>query len=72
VSDFLFAHPSFLSGAGRVLDLGGVFDGYNESLTPAQADERALRSDWRAVGEDLSEAMRQAPAEDLAGKARRG
>jgi hypothetical protein len=59
-SDFLFAHPSVLSGIGRVLDLGGVFDDYNVSETPMEADARALRADWAAVGKDLIDAMRAA------------
>jgi len=57
VSDYLFAHPSFLSGAGRVLDLGGTFDGYNESPSPAEADRLAMRADWKAVGDALGEAL---------------
>ena len=31
---FLFAMPSILAGAGRTLDIGGTFDGYNLSRTP--------------------------------------
>jgi hypothetical protein len=57
MSDYLFAHPSFLSGASRTLDLGGVFDEYNEDVTPAEADARALKSDWAAVGGDIVGAM---------------
>ena len=30
-SDFLFAQPSFASGAARVFDLWGQFDDYNRS-----------------------------------------
>ncbi len=63
MSDYLFAHPSFLAGMSRSLDLGGVFDDYNTSATPEQADVLALFSDWRAVGRDLSAAMSAADAE---------
>ncbi|MGB8261571.1 MAG: hypothetical protein WCE75_14515 [Terracidiphilus sp.] len=59
-SDVLFARPSFVSGAARVLDLGGVFDVYNVSKTPQEADERAIESDWRAIGGDLHDAMESA------------
>lgn len=55
----LFAQPSPLSGAARLVDLGGVFDKYNTSQTEAEADSRALASDWFAVGNDLCEAMEQ-------------
>jgi hypothetical protein len=32
---------------------------YNISSTPAEADAKALASDWLAVGQDLKEAMKQ-------------
>jgi hypothetical protein len=59
VSDFLFARPSFWSGAARALDLGATFNGYNQSRTPELADARALYNDWRAVGEALLNAYYQ-------------
>ena len=57
MSDYLFATPSLLSGAARTLDIWGTFDGYNESLTPGQANTRGIYSDWLAVGKDLLSAM---------------
>lgn len=56
-SDFLFAMPSFCSGAARTLDLGGTFDAYNDSPSTQEADRRALASDWTTVGRDLQNAM---------------
>lgn len=56
-SDFLFAMPSWLSGAARVLDLAGQFDEYNESRDESAADARALFCDWRIVGESLLDAV---------------
>lgn len=56
--DFLFAMPSWLSGASRTLDLAGQFDEYNESPTGEAADAKALFCDWRIVGESLLDAMR--------------
>ena len=53
----LFATPSFLTGAARLVDLGGVFDKYNQSESEEEADSRALASDWLVVGEDLRKAM---------------
>jgi hypothetical protein len=55
----LFAHPSFMSGAARLVDLGGVFDKYNRSQTEEQADGRALTSDWSSVGYDLRTAVQR-------------
>ena len=57
-SSFLFAQPSLLSGIARVLDLWGVFDWYNRSRVPVEADMRALYSDWYIVGTDLIDAKR--------------
>ena len=58
-TDFLFVMPSLIGGAARVLDLGGVFDSgsYNESRSPAEADARAIASDWRMVGDDMQSAL---------------
>ena len=56
-STLLYAQPSFLKGIARIFDVGGGLNTYNTSLTPEQADYRALSSDWHAVGEDIREAM---------------
>ena len=58
-SDFLFAQPSFASGAARVLDLWGEFDDYNRSETPAEADAKAIAADWFVVGQDILDAIEQ-------------
>jgi hypothetical protein len=54
-SDFLFAVPSFLSGAARILDIFGYFDQYNRSQTGEEADLRARVCDWLVVQRDLDE-----------------
>jgi len=38
----------------RMLDLGATLQDYNISETEQEADIRALKSDWCAVGEDLN------------------
>lgn len=58
-SDFLFAQPSFASGAVRILDLFGQFDQYNMSATPVEADAKALAADWFVVGQDIADAVEQ-------------
>ncbi len=60
-TDFLFAMPSWLSGAARTLDMAGQFDEYNDSQTTQAADAKALFCDWRIVGESLLEAIRTLP-----------
>ena len=58
-SDFLFARPSFLSGAAGVLDMWGQLPAYNESENPAQADANAIHSDWCVIGQDIYDAAGQ-------------
>jgi hypothetical protein len=58
-SDFLFAQPSFLSGMARLFDFAAAFDEYNRSLTPADADRRATRSDFIITGQDIAYAASQ-------------
>jgi hypothetical protein len=65
-SGFLFAEPSFLSGAARSLDLFGLFDAYNISKTTREADALALASDWIITGQDLQGAIDEFESEDAA------
>ncbi len=58
-TDLLFARPSFLNGAARVLDFGGTLNTYNSSRTADEADARALASDWEAVGKEIRNAMQR-------------
>lgn len=53
----LVPEPSFLSGVGHTIDIGGTFATYNRSATPAEADARALAADWAAVADDLQAAI---------------
>ena len=55
---FLFAHPSFLQGFSSVLDLGGTLVEYNISITPQEADSRAIASDWAITGKDFKAAIK--------------
>jgi hypothetical protein len=55
-TDFLFAQPSFVSGAGSVFDLWGQLVTYNESVDGDEADARAIASDWMIVGQDIFDA----------------
>ncbi len=64
-TDFLFAQPSFISGVARLVDFGCVFDLYNYSRTPVEADVRASVSDWLNVGDDICEAVNAGLAADF-------
>ena len=39
------------------MDMFGTFDSYNTSLSPTEADARAIRSDWGIVGQDLTKVV---------------
>jgi len=56
-TSYLFATPSFFGGMASILDVGGTLVVYNESATPAEADTKATRNDWKAVGKDLMVSM---------------
>jgi hypothetical protein len=53
MGSYLYASPSFLSGAARLLDFGNTYDTYNQTVTGSQADSLGLLWDWAAVGDDL-------------------
>lgn len=53
----LFAEPSFLEGAARLVDFNGTLNVYNESSTAGEADYIALRNDWLVIGQDFKEAL---------------
>lgn len=53
VTDFLTARSSALTGMGTLLSLAGSYYLYNISKTPAEADQRAIASDWAMVGQDF-------------------
>ena len=57
MSDFLFARPSFWEGLGRLIDFGGTLTEFNDAPSGPQADRYAIAQDWRAVGDDLRNAM---------------
>jgi len=56
VTDFLLPKNNFWVGMGSVLNLAGDYFEYNYSKSEADADNRALHSDWYNVGEDIKEA----------------
>ena len=62
----MYSDPSFLSGFARTFDLYGLYDSYNQSNSPLEADARALASDWIIVGQDLQEAFDQFESEKAA------
>jgi hypothetical protein len=55
---YFFTKPSFMRGFARAIDLPGVLsrEAVTLSPSPAEADRRAIRSDWQSVGAALREA----------------
>ena len=49
--------PSFTKGAGRIFDFSQTIDQYNASDTSEEADLKAIKSDWEAVGKDMRVAI---------------
>lgn len=50
---FLFSTPSFLSGAGTVLNIAGNYYEFNSSETDFEADGMAIEHDFRMIGQDI-------------------
>ena len=56
-SFYLFAVPTFISGAAAVFDPADSLSSYNESTTGMDADAIATFADWKAVSNDLKSAI---------------
>ena len=58
-SKFVYARPSFIRGVARLFDFGGTLNTYHylQDEDPAEADARAIASDWQAVGKDIADAI---------------
>ena len=51
-TSYLFARPRAIHGVARVFDFFGVYDSYNTSPSPHEADVLAIFQDWLAAEED--------------------
>lgn len=69
-TDFLIAQPSFVSGVARLFDFAGIFDDYNSSASPDEADARALNNDWNVALQDFRDSVDAAKVRIKDGKAR--
>lgn len=56
-TDFLTASSSFMIGAGSAFALAGNYPEFNSSKTAAEADARAILSDWEITGQDIARAV---------------
>jgi hypothetical protein len=53
ITDFLFATPNYLTGAGTVINLAGNYYAFNVSKTGEEADHRAIQNDFNMIGQDI-------------------
>jgi len=53
----LFSTPSFFIGMGSIFNLAGKYFYYNTSDSDAEADYKAIESDWKAVGKDIQDSI---------------
>ena len=58
-SGTLFARPSAVEGVARIVDFAATLQDYNTSSTETEADFRALKDDWKVVGDDLRYAIKK-------------
>ena len=56
-SGFLFSTPSFLTGAGTVINLAGNYYNFNYSDSNGDADRLAIEDDFRMIGQDIFTAL---------------
>lgn len=57
-TDFLFSTPSFLEGAGSVMNLAGNYYEFNNCDTAREADETAINNDFSMIGQDICDAIK--------------
>ncbi len=62
-TNFLTPETGFVIGFGSALNVAGNYYRFNTSPTAAEADARALRSDWVMVGQDLAASIDKADTE---------
>jgi hypothetical protein len=56
-TDFLFPDTDFITGMGSAINIAGNYFSYATSANEDIADEKALRSDWGVIGQDLSKSL---------------
>jgi hypothetical protein len=64
LTTYLYATSSFLEGVARLVDFTGSLNTYNCSDSTAQADFKAISSDWMVVGGDLRKAIKHSKQQE--------
>lgn len=61
---YLYSKPNFITGYGRLIDVAGYFNTYNENETEKEADSKAIHNDWRMVGCDIKSSINKYEQEE--------
>lgn len=62
-TDYLFATPSFLKGAGSAINMFGGRIAYVSFESDKEADFAAIRNDFRVIGQDISDSIEKVEEE---------
>ncbi len=57
ITGFLFSTPSFLSGAGTVINIAGNYYNFNSSNSGSEADQLAISNDFNMIGQDIYDVL---------------
>lgn len=52
-------HPPFVRGVASTLDLFGYITVFDIDLRDDKVDQKALASDWEAIGQDMKVAIKK-------------
>lgn len=55
----LYPVPSFIDGMAMALDYSGTMPEFTHDKNPSEADAKAIASDWAAVANDFTNAIRR-------------
>lgn len=57
ITSYIYSDSGFLVGMGSILNISGNYFDYNYCSSPEEADRKALKSDWKMVGQDIYDVM---------------
>ncbi len=59
-TNILFPRTSSIIGMGSIFNIAGNYFDFNYSTSGAEADAKAIESDWAMIGEDIEESINRA------------
>ena len=64
-TDFLVPKTSFLVGLGSIFNISGNYFDFNTSESGAEADSKAIESDWAMIGQDINNVLDKVDSKDF-------